>query len=112
MARDVGASGVIATNTTIGRAGLTRNPDEAGGLSGRPLWPLARQKIERVIQAAGSLPVIGVGGVERPDQVRDLLSAGCVAVQLYSAMIFRGPGLIARLNQGLAGTSTGTAKSV
>jgi dihydroorotate dehydrogenase len=97
-----GISGIIATNTTIGRAGLTRDPGEAGGLSGRPLWPLARARIQTALDAAsGRVPVIGCGGVTTPDQARELLDAGCAAVQLYTGLIFEGPGLPTRLNRAL-----------
>lgn len=101
LARAEGVAGIVATNTTIRRDGLQRDPGEAGGLSGRPLWPLARDRIRVVLQAAGPLPVIGVGGVERAEQVRELLTAGCAAVQLYTALIYDGPGLPARLHREL-----------
>ncbi len=104
LAKSEGLTGVIATNTTIGRPGLTADPKQAGGLSGRPLWPLARDKISIVLEAADGLPVIGVGGIERADQVTDLLSRGCAAVQLYSSLIFEGPGLPSRLHHELAAT--------
>jgi len=97
-----GAGGVIATNTTITRDALSRDPNETGGMSGRPLWSLARQKIGVALRAAdGRLPVVGVGGIHRVEQVEELLEAGCVAVQVYTALIFEGPGLISRLNRGL-----------
>ncbi len=102
VAAQSGAGGIIATNTTITRDALTRDPGEAGGMSGRPLWSLARQKIGVALEAAdGRIPVVGVGGIHSAEQVQELLSAGCVAVQVYSAMIFEGPGLISRLNRQL-----------
>jgi dihydroorotate dehydrogenase len=101
LCRELGVSGVVATNTTLRRDGLSRDPGEAGGLSGRPLWPLARQRIALVLQAAGPLPVIGVGGIERADQVRELLDLGCAAVQLYTSFVYEGPGLPARLHREL-----------
>ncbi|MBX2801389.1 MAG: quinone-dependent dihydroorotate dehydrogenase [Myxococcales bacterium] len=104
LAKQAGVTGIVATNTTIGRDGLTRDPGEAGGMSGRPLWPLARDRIGRVLQAAGDLPVVGVGGIEDAEQVRELLDAGCAAVQLYSSLIFQGPGLIHRMNRSLEGS--------
>jgi len=102
VAVTAGAGGVIATNTTITRDALTRDPNETGGMSGQPLWSLARQKIGVALKAAdGRLPVVGVGGIHTTEQVRELLDAGCVAVQVYTALIFEGPGLISRLNRGL-----------
>jgi len=103
LAIRVGSRGIIATNTTVGREGLTQDPGEAGGLSGRPLWPLARARIQTALDAAaGRVPVIGCGGIHRAEQVQDLLGAGCAAIQIYSALIFEGPGLPSRLNRVLA----------
>jgi len=111
LAASLGVSGVIATNTTIARPlaaeagefGLNRDPEQPGGLSGRPLWPLARQAIATALAAAdGRIPVIGVGGVSTSAQARELLDAGCAAVQLYTGLIFEGPGLPSRLHRELA----------
>ncbi len=103
LCRELGVSGIVATNTTLRRDVLAVDPGQAGGLSGRPLWPIARDRIRVVLEAAGTLPVIGVGGVERAEQVRELLGMGCAAVQLYSALIYEGPGLPARLHRELGG---------
>jgi dihydroorotate dehydrogenase len=104
LAGELGVTGIIATNTTVGRDGFdTTVPHggESGGLSGRPLRPLALDRIRVVLAAAADLPVIGVGGVHRPEHARALLGAGCRAVQLYSGLIFDGPGLPSRLNRAL-----------
>lgn len=101
---EAGVSGIIATNTTITRPDQTGRTGEAGGLSGAPLWPLARGKVlDTLRHSAGRLPVIGVGGLETAAQVQELLDAGCAAVQLYTSLIYQGPGLIHRLNRALAG---------
>lgn len=98
-----GCAGVIATNTTLTRPGTTGRLDQAGGLSGAPLWPLARAKIEVVVRAAaGRVPVVGVGGVSTADQVLELLRLGCAAVQLYTSFIYGGPTLPSRLHAELA----------
>jgi dihydroorotate dehydrogenase len=98
-----GVAGIVAANTTVGRPGLARDPGVDGGLSGRPLWPLARRAIAAALDAAGGrVPVIGVGGIETAAQVAELLAAGCAAVQIYTALIYQGPGLVARLNRQLA----------
>ena len=103
LAHSVGISGVIASNTTIRRDVLTDDPNQGGGLSGRPLWPIARHCIQVALDAAsGRLPVIGVGGIERAEQAKELLDAGCAAVQVYTAFIYEGPGLPSRMHHELA----------
>lgn len=107
LARRHGIRAIVATNTTIRRDLLTVDPGEAGGLSGRPLHPFAADRIRCVLDAAGAnLDVVGVGGIENPDQVQDLLTAGCKAVQLYTAFIYEGPGLPARLHRALGRSVT------
>lgn len=103
IAIQCGISGIIATNTTIRREHLSHDPGEAGGLSGRPLWTLARSRIATALQAASNrVPVIGCGGVYTAAQVRELLELGCVAVQVYTGFIYEGPGLPSRLHRELA----------
>jgi dihydroorotate dehydrogenase len=103
VAVNAGCAGILATNTTLTRPGTTGRLDQAGGLSGAPLWPLARQKIATVVQAAaGRVPVVGIGGISTADQVLDLLRLGCAATQLYSAFIYEGPTLPSRIHRELA----------
>jgi dihydroorotate dehydrogenase len=102
LAIAAGISAIIATNTTVRRDLLKTDPDEAGGMSGAPLWPLARDRILAVLKASDTrIPVIGVGGIRSAEQALELLDAGCVAIQLYSALVFDGPGLPSRLSQGI-----------
>jgi dihydroorotate dehydrogenase len=101
-----GVAGVIATNTTLGREGLTpadtaRATGEAGGLSGRPLAGRSRQVVSFVARESG-LPVIGVGGVLDPDDALRLFDAGASLVQLYTGLVYRGPGLVRRINAAVA----------
>jgi dihydroorotate dehydrogenase len=99
---EAGAKGIVATNTTLTRPGTTGRTNEEGGLSGAPLWPLARERIATILEIVrGRVPVVGVGGISRADQVRELLALGCACVQLYSGLIFEGPGLVRRLNREL-----------
>jgi dihydroorotate dehydrogenase len=103
LAVAAGLAGIVAVNTTVGRPDLAHDPGEAGGLSGRPLWPLARRVIGEVLEAAaGRLPVVGVGGIWDTGQVEELLGAGCAAVQIYTALVYEGPGLPSRLHRELA----------
>ncbi|GAA1670968.1 quinone-dependent dihydroorotate dehydrogenase [Kribbella yunnanensis] len=101
---DVGVAGIIATNTTIGRAGVENHPlaSEAGGLSGRPLTEIAAKTVAHIhAETGGALPVIGVGGILDPDDAVRLLDSGASLVQVYSGLIYRGPGLIRSINRRL-----------
>jgi dihydroorotate dehydrogenase len=101
-----GIAGVIATNTTLSRDGLlgadaARGTGEAGGLSGRPLAARSREVVAFVARESG-LPVIGVGGVLDPDGALRLFDAGASLVQLYTGLVYRGPGLVRRINAAVA----------
>jgi dihydroorotate dehydrogenase len=96
---------IIATNTTVGRPGLEREPlaREAGGLSGRPLKPLATRIIrELYTHLRGEIPIIGVGGIETADDAWEKLVAGADLVQVYTALIYRGPDIVGEIMRGLA----------
>ena len=104
----LGLDGIIATNTTISREGLTAAASEverigAGGLSGAPL---AGRSLEVLRLVRGNLPselcVVSVGGVETAADVQDRLDAGATLVQGYSAFIYRGPLWARQINRGLA----------
>jgi dihydroorotate dehydrogenase len=97
-----GCRAIVATNTTLTRPGRFAEIQEAGGLSGDPLWDLANRKVAAVVAAAsGRIEVIGVGGIRSAAQVDHHLRTGCAAVQIYSAFIFEGPSLAIHLNRGL-----------
>lgn len=92
-----GIDGVIATNTTISRDGVTQYPqsNEAGGLSGKPLRSLARGKLRTLIGAIdGRIPVIGSGGVMTAEDAAEIIGMGAALVQIYTGLIYRGPSLI------------------
>ena len=95
-----GMDGVIATNTTISREGLTPSgiANEAGGLSGKPLRARSTQVIRQISQlTAQQLPIIGVGGISSAASVREKLDAGAVLVQVYTGLVYEGPGLVKRI---------------
>ncbi|MCP4809914.1 MAG: quinone-dependent dihydroorotate dehydrogenase [Proteobacteria bacterium] len=96
-----GAQGIIATNTTRQRFGIAEAEELTGGLSGAPLKPLAHERIALALQAAGTTPVIGVGGVLGPQDATDYLELGCAAVQVYTGFIYAGPGLPHAINEAL-----------
>jgi dihydroorotate dehydrogenase len=99
-----GVDGVIVSNTTISRPPLrSTNASEAGGLSGRPLFELSTRKLARLFAlTSGRLPLIGVGGIDSVDKAFEKLRAGASLLQLYSAMIYRGPGVARALTRGLS----------
>jgi len=104
LAHDI--AGVIATNTTLSRAGLrpadAATGEQAGGLSGRPLTARALEVVSFVAkQTDGRLPIIGVGGLHTADDALRMIDAGASLVQLYTGFIFRGPGLVRRINRAL-----------
>ncbi|RJE81220.1 quinone-dependent dihydroorotate dehydrogenase [Paracoccus sp. JM45] len=100
---NAGLDGIIATNTTLSRDGITGpHASEGGGLSGRPLFAKSTRVLALLHQAtAGQVPLIGVGGISTLDDVWEKLRAGASAVQIYSAMIYQGLGIAPRLAQGL-----------
>ena len=91
-----GMDGVIATNTTISRENLPSNIGrEPGGLSGSPLTAQSREMVAEIHRrTAGKLPIIGVGGIMTPEDARSMLSAGATLIQVYTGMVYAGPGLI------------------
>ena len=100
-----GVDGVIATNTTISRPELRTAGvgQEAGGLSGAPLTRMSTDMIQAITRRAqGKLPVVGAGGIMGPDDARAKLDAGAVLVQVYTGLIYTGPGLVRRIVEGLA----------
>lgn len=95
---------LIVSNTTITRPGL-RSPlaNETGGLSGAPLKSLALERLRDFrIASGGRIPLIGVGGITTVDDAWERIRAGASLVQIYSAMVYEGPGLARRIVRGLA----------
>lgn len=92
-----GMDGVIATNTTLSRAGVEHLPhgNEQGGLSGEPVRQKSTDVLRQLAQALdGKLPIIGVGGISKGEHAVDKLCAGAQLVQLYTGFIYEGPRLI------------------
>lgn len=105
QAREQRFDAVIATNTTLGRAGVEHEllAKETGGLSGAPLRPLATRTIRILYRELhGAVPIIGVGGVETAADAWDKLVAGADLVQVYTGFIYKGPDLIREIVTGLA----------
>jgi dihydroorotate dehydrogenase len=94
---------IIVSNTTVTRPSLkSRYANEAGGLSGKPLKPLALEALRRFRRAGGGeIPLIGVGGIANADDAWERIRAGASLVQLYTAMVYEGPGIVRRIAWGL-----------
>ena len=95
---------VIVSNTTVSRPALkSSHYGEAGGLSGEPLKPLALDALRRFRRASGGeIPLIGVGGIATAEDAWERIRAGASLVQLYSAMVYEGPGIARRIVRGLS----------
>jgi dihydroorotate dehydrogenase len=97
--------GLIVSNTTLDRPDTLKSPHagEAGGLSGEPLRARAAMALAAAVEAsAGRLPLIAVGGISDGAEAYARIRAGASAIQLYSALIFEGPGLVQRIKSDLA----------
>lgn len=99
-----GMDGVIATNTTLERRGLASGfSGESGGLSGAPLAQRSTQVVAQIYQRTGGrIPVIGVGGVSDATSAQAKLDAGASLIQVYTGLIYAGPGLVKDILRGLA----------
>jgi dihydroorotate dehydrogenase len=105
VARARGIDGMIVGNTTVKRPASLRDratAQEAGGLSGRPLYPLAtRMLAETYVRVEGAFALIGVGGIDTGSAALGKIRAGADLLQLYSALIYRGLGLVAEIKASL-----------
>ncbi len=105
VAVGAGVSGIIATNTTLSRAGVEGHPraKEQGGLSGAPLEALATAVVRRCYaRAAGRVPIVGAGGVMDAAGAYAKIRAGATLVQVYTGFVYGGPAFVRRVNDGLA----------
>ena len=96
---------LIVSNTTLERPDTLTAPakGESGGLSGRPMAAIARRALQAAADAAGGrLPLIAAGGIDSGAEAYHRIRLGASAVQVYSALVFEGPGLVARIKQDLA----------
>ncbi|MCR8643906.1 quinone-dependent dihydroorotate dehydrogenase [Paenibacillus sp. N1-5-1-14] len=100
---DSGVSGIIASNTTISRDGLMHpNRQEIGGLSGKPLTHKSTEVIRKIYELTeGKLPIIGSGGVFNAQDAYDKIKAGASLVEIYTSLIYEGPGVVKKINEGL-----------
>ena len=103
IALDKRLGALVVSNTTISRPALrSHHGGEAGGLSGAPLRELALERLRDFRKATGgAIPLVGVGGIATAEHAWERIRAGASLVQLYSAMVYEGPGLGARIVRGL-----------
>lgn len=107
IAKTTALDGIIATNTTIHRDGLKTTADTLetigqGGMSGAPLRHRATEVIRYLHQkSGGNLTILGVGGIESPEDALEKLAAGATLVQIYTGLVYRGPGLSRDINTAL-----------
>jgi dihydroorotate dehydrogenase len=103
LALDKRLDGIVATNTTVRHDLLSRKPRIEGGVSGAPLAPRALDLTRRLFRRLGTaVPIVGVGGIRSGDDAYARIRAGARLVQVYSALIYDGPGLVASISRGLA----------
>lgn len=96
-----GTNGIIATNTTISRDKLSTSTEKigAGGVSGYPLRDRSTEVIRYIVQKSdGRIPVIGVGGISNGEDAFEKLQAGASLIQIYTGLIYEGPGLVKKIN--------------
>lgn len=107
IAKETQLAGIIATNTTISRAQLQSTKESlrtigAGGLSGQPLKKRSTEVIRYLHQKSnGQLTIIGVGGINSASDAIEKLEAGATLLQIYTGLIYQGPGLVKRINQAI-----------
>jgi len=103
IVKSVKIDGVIATNTTLSRDGLTSEArEEAGGLSGKPLTHRSTEVIRFLSEKSNrAFPIVGVGGIHCPQDAIEKLNAGASLVQLYTGFVYEGPALVKRINKAL-----------
>jgi dihydroorotate dehydrogenase len=101
VARQCSIDGIIATNTTISREGLSAPTEEAGGLSGKPVKDRSTEIIRYIHQKVPTLPLIGVGGIFTAEDAYEKIKAGASLVQIYTGFIYGGPLTAAHINRGL-----------
>ena len=97
--------GIVATNTTI-NPGLVAHYGSygSGGISGKPLINLSTEIVSKIAAySKGNLPIIGVGGIADASEARSMLDAGAALIQVYTGLVYQGPGLVKTILEGLAG---------
>ncbi len=112
---EIGVDGIVCTNTTISRDGLTTDAERvqalgAGGISGAPLTQRSREFVAQTCRYAnGRIPVLGVGGIMEPNDAIAMLEAGASAIQMYTGFIYGGPFVVRRIHKALIARAEASA---
>ena len=112
IVQKMGIDGIVAVNTTIGRNDLTLDSEKIarfgkGGLSGKPLTQKALETIRHIrLRTDGKLPIIGVGGIMTAEDALNMINAGATLIQIYSGLIYNGPGLAKKINRKICQLTT------
>ncbi len=101
VCKQLNVDGIIATNTTISREGLSAPAKEIGGLSGMPLKSKSTQIIKHIRRQSPGLPIIGAGGIFTAEDAYEKIRAGASLLQIYTGFIYEGPLVVRATNQGL-----------
>ncbi|MEZ5008438.1 MAG: quinone-dependent dihydroorotate dehydrogenase [Chitinophagales bacterium] len=107
IVQSIGIDGIVATNTTISREGLTTSKEKVeaignGGLSGKPVRARSTEVIQYITKnTGGKLPIIAVGGIFTAKDAQEKLDAGASLVQVYSGFIYEGPGMVKKICEGI-----------
>jgi dihydroorotate dehydrogenase len=96
---DTHMDGIIVTNTTLGRDGVeSKHREESGGLSGSPLRLRSEAVLCQVVKRVdGKIPIVSVGGIMNPEDAKRRLELGAALIQVYTGLIYQGPGLVKRI---------------
>ncbi len=88
--------GIIATNTTVERMGLRSSQrSEDGGLSGKPLKAQSEAMLQKIVQRVnGAVPIVSAGGIMNPKDAKRRLDMGATLIQIYTGMVYSGPGMV------------------
>ena len=107
IVKETNTAGVIATNTTLDREGLkSPNKNQSGGLSGKPLSVRSTEVIRFLAEKSNkTFPIIGVGGIHKPEDAIEKLRAGADLIQLYTGFVYEGPAVVKRINKAILASS-------
>ena len=101
VCKNQNVDGVIISNTLLSRDGLKNHTNEIGGLSGKPIRQKSTDYIKHIHRQASNLPIIGVGGIFSAQDAYEKIKAGASLIQIYTGLIYEGPGLVKKINQSL-----------